>query len=88
MAAKGKVPAWAPPGTDEFEDKQNDDTSGFPGREKQLDLLLKKGEAPQGGEKTFADAKAALDKLSPEDQEKILASIARTKDDEFVGKAR
>ena len=85
MAAKGKVPAWAPPGTDEFEDKQNDDTSGFPGREKQLDLL-KKGEAPQGGEKTFADAKAALDKLSPEDQEKILASIARTKDDEFVGK--
>ena len=35
--------------------------------------------------KTFADAKAALDKLSPEDRRRF-ASVARTKDDEFVGK--
>lgn len=85
MAAKGKVPAWAPPGSDEFEDKQNDDTSGFPGREKQLDLL-KKGEAPRGAERTFGDAQAALDKMSPEDREKVLASVARTKTDPYVGK--
>ena len=81
MAANAKVPAPGTPATPEPEGSD----AGFPGREKQLDLL-KKGEAPRGGEKTFADAKAALDKLSPEDREKVLASIARTKDDPFVGK--
>ena len=81
MAANAKVPAPGTPATPEPEASD----AGFPGREQQLDLL-KKGEAPRGGEKTFADAKAALDKLSPEDQEKMLASIARTKDDSRVGK--
>ena len=81
MAANAKVPAPGTPATPEPEASD----AGFPGREQQLDLL-KKGEAPQGGEKTFADAKAALDKMSPEDREKMLASVARTKDDSRVGK--
>lgn len=84
MAAKGKVPAWAPPGAEEFEDKQNDDTSGFPNREGQIEKL-KAGEAPKGAERTFADARAALDKMSPEDREKALADLAKTKPDEYQG---
>ena len=85
MAAKGKVPAWAPPGSDEFEDKQNDDTSGFPNREKQISML-KKGEAPQGAERTFNDARAALDKMSPEDREKMLKDLAKTKPNSYAAK--
>ena len=81
MAAQAKVPAWhllAP----EFEDKQKD-ASGFPNREGQIDKL-KEGEAPKGAERTFADARAALDKMSPEDREKALADLAKTKPDSSI----
>ena len=85
MAAKGKVPAWAPPEASEFEKKQKDaSTGGFPNREGQIDKL-KAGEAPKGAERTFADAKAALDKMSPEEREKALADLAKTKPDEYQG---
>ena len=86
LAAKGKVPAWAPPGADQFEDGLNDDRDDGDGAPKRSDIVDRVRDKDTRGERTYKDAVAALDKLSPEDREKLISDIEKTKEDTYVGK--
>ena len=74
LAAKGKVPAMPEPGATPVPDGM--------GRDDQIKRL---NDRDTRGERTFKDALSALDKMSPEDKEKIMADLAKTKPNEFQG---
>jgi hypothetical protein len=76
LAAKGKVPAMPEPGVNKAT------VPAGMGREDQIKRL---NDRDSGGERTYRDAIAALDKMSPEDREAALKDLAKTKPDEFRG---